>query len=147
MCGPVLPILGAVAGAAGSFYSGMAQGAAYDAEAKGLRYQAEAELDAGAYEQGAQTRQNERVTGQQVAAIGSSGVDIWGTPMDVIQDSRAEGELDRLAIGRNAVARSNITRYRGDIAKMNAGLARTGGMIGAIAPMVQGFTGLQTSFA
>ena len=125
----------------------MAQAAGYEAEAKGLRYQAEGELNAGAFDVATQTRQNERVTGQQVTAIGSSGVDIWGSPMDVVQDSRSEGELDRLALGTNAIGRANLTRYKGDIARMNTQSARTGGFIGAIAPAIKGFTGLQTSFA
>lgn len=161
MCGMVLGALGAVVSAMGSIYEGKARAAAYKAEsanhlanARAKRLEARAIADEGAFASDQQLDQNARLTGDQVTAFAASGLDSSsGSAGDVIADSRREGEMDVAAIRRNASYRSALTRYGAKIdvmqsqtALMNAGSAETGGFIGAIAPIISGFTALRTSF-
>jgi hypothetical protein len=83
--------------------------------------------------------------GQQVAAYAGSGLDLSGTPMDVIADTRTEGELDKAAIRTNWQQKSNISGYNAKIAKMNAGSAMTGGFIGAATSLAKGFSDFGSS--
>lgn len=138
-----LPMIGGIVSAVGSIYSGMAQSAAYKAEAKAKQYEANSLSEQGAYESKQMSDKVKRVTGQQVTATAASGVDITGTPSDVIVDSNTEGQMDVMAIRRNAQFKSNLANYEAKIAKMNAKQAKVGGVIGAIAPLV---SGLQSSF-
>lgn len=142
MCGPALGLLGAVASAAGSIYSGMAQAAGYEASAKAKKYQAQTELDSGAYDMNIQQRRADALTAKQVTATASSGVDLWGSPSDVIQSSAIEAQMDKDATRYNAQGRYKTTMYAAQVDKMNARNARTGGFIGAIAPMVSGIGGM-----
>lgn len=139
-------MIGAVVSAAGSIYSGMSQGAAYDAQAKAKIYEQRGISQQGAYESNIQDIKNKQLTGQQVTAIAASGVDIWGTPSDVVASSRSAGELDKQAIRYGSQYRANIAGYESEIATMNAGQARIGGIIGAVAPLISGFTSARTSF-
>ena len=138
-----LPMIGGIVSAVGSIYSGMAQSAAYKAEAQAKKYEAQALAEQGSYESKQYSDKVKRVTGQQVTATAASGVDITGTPSDVIVDSNTEGQMDVMAIRRNAQFKSNLANYEAKIAKMNAKQAKVGGVIGAISPLV---SGLQSSF-
>jgi type II secretory pathway pseudopilin PulG len=147
MCIPLaaLSIIGSLAGAAasaaGSIYQGQAQAASYKAQAKSAEMQAQAERDAGSYASARQDERNQRLTGQQVTAVARSGVDLYGSPTSVIADARTEGELDKMAIRRNAQFKSNLLQYEAKVAKMNAKTSKTAGYIGAIAPVLTGVTG------
>lgn len=143
----VTSLAGAAASAAGSIYQGQAQSAAYKAQAKSLEMQAQAERDAGSYASARQDERNRRLTGQQVTATARSGVDFYGTPASIVADARTEGELDKMAIRRNAQFKSNLTAYEARIAKMNAGTAKTAGYIGAIAPVLSGVSGAFDSYS
>lgn len=147
MCGPALGLVGAVVSAAGSIYSGLAQSASYKAQAQGLEYQAQAESEKGSYESARQAEQNARLTGKQVTAIAASGVDLYGSPVDVVADSRREGELDKQAIRHGAQFRANLARYEASVARSNATSAKIGGFIGAAAPLINGMTGLGNPYA
>jgi hypothetical protein len=136
MCGPALAILGGVAQAAGSIYSGMASAAGYEASAEGKKLEAITTLDSGAYDMNLQDQRNKALTGKQVTATAASGVDLWGTPADVITDSAVQGEMDKGAIRYNAQAKYKTKMYESSIDKMNAKSAETGGFVGAIAPLI-----------
>lgn len=136
-------LAGAAASAVGSVYAGNVQAANYEAQAQGANVQAQAERDAGAYAAQRQDERNQRLTGQQVTAAARSGVDLQGTPMSLILDARTEGELDKMAIRRNAQTKSNLLNYEATVAKANAKTSKTGGYIGAIAPVL---TGVSSSF-
>lgn len=156
-----LPVLGAIVGAAGSIFSGMAtaasykaQAAAYKAEAKAKEYQAISQGNAGAYESGIKIDEGKRITGKQVTGYASSGVDISsGTPGEVISDSASAVNMDVAAIRANWQDKANLSAYESKIAKMNAKsasrnatMAMVGGAIGALSPIVDGFSGTRTSF-
>lgn len=158
-----LPIIGAVVGAAGSIFSGMAQSAAYQgqaaaykAEKKALEYQAQSEANAGSYESAIKQDEGKRLLGKQITALASSGVDIsTGTSGDVITDSASAVNMDVAAIRHNWQDKSNLSIYNSKIAKMNAQTAQQnarmsmiGGVVGALSPIVGAFPGTSatTSF-
>lgn len=138
-----IAFLGGLASAAGSIYSGMTQAAGFKAQAQGKRYEADAASQSGSFESQQQENKNARLTGQQITAAASNGVSIAGTPGDVIVDSRTEGEMDKQAIRYNYQFKSNLADYEAKVAKVNAKSAKTGGIIGAIAPIL---SGIQSSF-
>lgn len=156
-----LPILGAVVGAAGSIFSGMAsaaaangQAAAYKAQAKAMKYQAQSEANAGSTESGIKLDQGKRMVGQQVTALASNGVDISsGTPGEIIADSASAVNMDVAAIRHNWQDRANLSLYNAKIAKLNAQtaqqnakMAMIGGVVGALSPIVGGFTNTSSSW-
>lgn len=157
-----LPILGAVMGAAGSIFSGMAAGAAADgqaavakAQAKALQYQAQSEANAGATESGIKLDEGKRLVGKQVTALAANGVDVSsGTAGELITDSASAVNMDVAAIRHNWQDKANLSNYNAKISKLNASIykqnaqmARIGGVVGAISPLVSGFSNTSTSFS
>jgi hypothetical protein len=138
MCGPAIGLIGGLVSAAGTIYSGMAQSASYEAAAQAKEYEARGKSQMGSYESARQDERNQRLTGQQITATASSGVDLSGTPGAVIADSRSEGEMDKQAIRYGAQFGANLSMYESKVAKMNAKTARTGAVIGALAPVISG---------
>lgn len=147
MCLPAIGIIaglaGGVASAMGSIYSGQVASANYKAEERALKIDARNQRAIGGYNAQRQEDKNERLTGQQVTAAAASGVDLTGTPLDVVVDSRKEGNLDVQAIRWGAAQRANNSLYAASVAKQNASTAKTAGYIGAIAPIL---SGVSTSF-
>jgi len=156
-----VPILGAIVGAAGSIFSGMAAGAAYDgqaaaekAQARASLYQAQAQTNAGSYESGMKQDEGKRLLGKQVTAIASTGIDISsGSGGDLITDSATAVNMDVAAIRHNWQDKANLSAYDAKIHKMNAQtaknnaqMARIGGVIGAVSPLVNSFSSTTTSF-
>lgn len=146
MCGPAIGLIGAVASAAGSIYSGLAAAAGYKAQAQAAKYEAEVQRNQGALESRRQGEMNARLAGKQITATASSGVDLYGTATDVIADSRREGEFDKQLIRWNSSNKAKLKEYEAKVANMNAGSATVGGFIGAVAPLVNGMTGLRNPY-
>lgn len=147
MCLPAIGLIAGLAGAGlsavGSIYAGQVNSANYKAEERALKIDARNQRAIGGYNAQRQEDKNERLTGQQVTAAAASGVDLTGTPLDVVVDSRKEGNLDVQAIRWGAAQRANNSLYAAKVAGNNASTAKTAGNIGAIAPFL---TGVQTSF-
>lgn len=141
MCVAAIGIIGGVVSAIGSLYAGQAQANAYKAEAKMQEYQAQSLSNAGAFESARKGQENERLTGSQVTAIAASGGDLSGSGLDVIKDSRTEGEMDKALIRANMQQKSDMSRYQASISKMNAKAAKTGSMISAGAGLINSFAG------
>lgn len=157
-----VPMLGAVVGAVGSIFSGMAAGAAYDGQAavakaqeKAMGYQAQSEANAGSYESGMKQDEGNRLLGKQITGLASAGVDISsGTPGDLMTDSASAVNMDVAAIRHNWQDKANLSAYNAKIAKLNAKvasnnaqMARVGGVVGALSPLVSGFSNTSTSFS
>lgn len=140
MCSPVFTILGGVLGAVGSLYQGNAAAAGYEAQAKMYKYEAQSEANVGAIESWKKERENERLTGEQIVAIASSGTDLSGSNLDIIKDSRAEGDLDKALIRVNAQQRSNMAAFQSKQAKANAKTAKTGALFSAGAGLINSFS-------
>lgn len=99
----------AVISAKSAYDQGQAQAAAYNAQAKANEQNAniaakKAELAAvsGAKEEQKMRQQGQQVMGQQRAAFGANGLDISsGSPLDVLNDTNYQNEIDALTIRRN----------------------------------------------
>ena len=141
-----VPIIGALVSGIGSIMSGMAQAAGYEAQAKSQDMQAQAQRNAGSYDSARQAEKVARVTGQQITGTAAMGVDLSGSPVDVIVDSQTEGNLDKAAIRTNWQQKANISNYDAKISRMNAGQATMGGFIGALSPIVGGLGRMSSGF-
>lgn len=157
-----VPLLGAVIGAAGSIFSGMAasaaaqgQSAVYRAEKKALQMQAQSENNAGSYESAMKADEGKRLLGKQVTALAATGLDVsTGTPGEIITDSASAVNMDVAAIRHNWQDKSNLTMYNSKIAGLNAKIASNnakmamiGGAVGALSPLVSGFSNTSSSFS
>lgn len=141
-----LPVIGGIISGIGSLASGMAQAATHKANARALEYEAQGQRNAGSYESARQDERNQRLTGQQVTATAANGLDLSGSPVDVIVDSRTQGELDKQMIRANWQHKSNMSQYQAKVEKMNAKSAKIGAVIGAISPVFNSMTGPQGAF-
>lgn len=145
MCGPIgIGVLTA----AGSIYSGMAQGAAadgqaaaYNAEKKAMKYQAQSEANAGSYESAIKQDEGKRFVGKQVTALAASGVDVSsGSAGDIITDTASNFNMDVAAIRHNWQDKANLSGYSSKIAKLNAQTAKQNGKMARIGGAIQGVT-------
>lgn len=147
MCLPAIGIIaglaGGVASAFGSIYSGQVASANAEAQKNAAKLDAKNQRLIGGYNAARQEDKNTRLTGTQVTAAAASGVDLYGTPLDVVVDSRKEGNLDVQAIRWGAEQRARNSDYEAKVAGLNAKTAKTAGYIGAIAPIL---SGVSTSF-
>lgn len=156
-----LPILGAVVGAAGSIFSGMAaaaaangQAAVYKAQSLAMKYQARSEANAGSMESGIKLDEGKRLLGKQVTGLAATGIDVSsGTAGEIITDSASAVNMDVAAIRHNWQDKSNLSMYNSKIAKLNAQVASNnakmamiGGAIGALSPIVGSFTNTSSSW-
>lgn len=156
-----LPILGAIVGAAGSIFSGMAasaaangQAAVYKAQEKAMRYQAQSEANAGSMESGMKLDEGKRLLGKQITGLAASGIDISsGSGGDIIADSASAVNMDVAAIRHNWQDKANLSEYsakiahlNAQVAKNNAKMAMAGGIIGAVAPVLGAFTNTSSSW-
>lgn len=139
-------IIGGIVAGVGSLMSGMQQSAAYKAQAKASEMEARSESEAGSYESARASERAARLQGQQVTSIAAQGLDLSGTPLDVVTDSATDAELDKRMIRANAQRKSNTSMYEAKLAKMNAKSAAIGGVIGAISPVLNSMTGTSGAF-
>ena len=145
--GIVAGLAGGVMSAMGSLYSGQVQSAQYKAQAKMQQNEARSLAETGSFESWRKERENERLTGDQVVAIAAGGGDLSGTNLDVIRESRSEGDLDKALIRANMQQKSNMAMYQSAVSKMNAKAAKTGSMISAGAGLINSFQSVAGSFS
>lgn len=93
----------------------------------------------------AQRRQARQVLGEQRAALAQAGIGLSGSAADVYGQSAANAELDALNIryegelaARGLLAQSELTRYEGSVAGMNAKSAKSGGYLDAASTLLTG---------
>ncbi len=144
-----LPMLGAVVGAIGSVAQGAAANSAAKANAKAMQQQAMLEREQGAYQVARQRDQLNRLTGRQVNNLAANGMAMDGSAVDVIQDSRREGELDIAATMFGANIKSNNLETQAKIVRQQGKDAMVGGIIGGFNSLISGLgkTQLGGSFA
>jgi hypothetical protein len=135
-----LMVIGGIIQAVGTIASAQAQSASYKAQAKYAERQAVMEGQKGAYEAARQRDRNNRQLATMRGAYLSSGIALAGSPDQIIQDSATEASLDEQAIKYGAKVKSDNLRFESQLARMNARSAMTGGVIGAIGSVVNGFT-------
>lgn len=142
----------AAVGAAGAIKQGQAQAASYKSEQAAANYNATiqaqnattARQQSNAREE-VQRRQTRQFLGRQAAAIGQSGTGLGGSNADVYGQSAANAELDALNIryegeldARGLLAQSELSRYSGKVAGMNAKSAKSGSYWSAASSLLNG---------
>lgn len=124
----VVPLLvfSSLVTAGGAIMSGQQQAAASEYNAEVAEQNAVAAKQKAAYEEEAHRQNLKKIMSSQRALYGASGVDIEGSPLLVMEDTAAQGELDALAIrygGDVAAAQqrsaANLYRMQGRNAKMS----------------------------
>jgi hypothetical protein len=90
-------------------------------------------------------RDNRRVLAAMRAAYGTSGLEMAGSPLDVLEDTAVEQELDvqRIRFEGRARSREGAIQMLGlregaNLSRMEASAARTAGYIGAAGQLVGG---------
>lgn len=117
-----------------SFLSGLSAFESYDAKARLLEEQsrldvaaANREIAAGEFDVERMERDIARLTGHQRASYLASGVDIEGSPADVIFETEQEGQREIDTIRFNAKTRAQSFLDRSKLSTIEAGEARRAG--------------------
>jgi len=142
----------AVVGAYSAYQGGKTQEAAYKANAQADDYNAQvaatnaatARQQAGVREE-AQRRQARQILGEQRAALSQAGIGLSGSAADVYGQSAANAELDALNIryegeldARGLLAGSELDKYQGKVAGMNAKSAKRSGYLDTASSLLSG---------
>jgi hypothetical protein len=142
MCVMALGLIGGLVSAVGSMASGAAQANAANAQAAAYDRQAAAERIQANYNADRQRDKSIKLISSQRAAFGASGVDMSsGSPLDVIADTTRETELDVSAIRWNGEIKAQNFEMQAGASRAKASAAQTGGLFGAISPLIKGFGG------
>jgi len=134
-----VPIAAAAATAIGSVVSGVSQYSQAKSQA------AYANANAGIAEQQAETQAQairekaRRLSGQNRAAIGASGVDLAGSFLDALADSDINAELDAQTALWNGKIEAANQRAQAKAAKSGGRSALVGGIFGAGTSAISGF--------
>lgn len=139
--GVVVGVLGAVASAAGSIAAGQAQAQASRAQADAYRRQAELERQQADFNARQQEHKAIKLISQQRSSFLAAGVSLYGTPMDVIDDSTMQSDLDVQAIRYNGEIKAQNFDMQARALDVKASGAEKAGAIGAIAPIIKGVGG------
>lgn len=139
-----IPVLGAAIGAVGSLATANAQSAGLKAQQKLQQRQAELERDKGAFDVQRAGDRSARLTGNQIASFGASGVELGGSPGLVIQDSLRESNLDIGAIKFGSQVRQDNLNVASQVSGINARQTKTAGVLGAISPFINAASQNQT---
>ena len=139
--GNALSLGGTMLGAAGALSSGnaMASTANYNAQVEQVRAQ---DAQAQAQAQAAQLAvDNKRKMGETAAAYGASGVEMTGTPLEVMSDQAATGELARqLALYRGTVS-ANSANQQALLDQAQAQMYESRGVVQAGTTLLTGLGG------
>jgi hypothetical protein len=87
-----------------------------------------------------QSRENQRRLGTIRAAYGKSGIDLAGSPLDVIQDTAIEQEFDIANIRYAGEVKAIGHEDAATLARMEAKNATTAGMFSAAGALFGGFS-------
>lgn len=134
----ITTIASTAVGVAGTLAQADAQASSYESQAKMAERQREITADKGVYEAGRLDSQNDRRLNEMQSSYLSSGIALEGAPSDVLQDSATEASLDKQAILYGSEIQQDNLQFEADLARMNAGSARTAGKIGALSAVIGG---------
>lgn len=128
-------VIGTGVSALGAMQQGNAQKAAADYNAKVERVQAQNVQNQAQAQAQQQDQANRRRMGEAAAAYGAAGVDMEGSPLSVMMDLGAQGELSKRLIlykgtvdAQSAMAQAGIDTATGQNAA-TAGLTKAGGTL------------------
>lgn len=144
----IAAIASAAVTAAGAIQQGKQQKAIAEFNAQVAENEAISARNAAQFEADLQSDRIERVIAAQRAGAGGAGVQIEGSPLAVIADTAADGELDRLAIlfsGDIAAARATsqaaADRLQGRLAQTKARFSAVSALLGGASKAAGGFSG------
>lgn len=143
----VLSVVGAVVGAIGQIAAANAQARAAEynqqvAERNKLAILAQTDEEAAD-----QARENRRNLGTIRAAYGAAGIDLAGSPLDVIQDTAIEGATDVARVQYEGKLRAIDQQDKATLAGMEAKADRTAGMFSAVGTLFGGFANAGVTLA
>lgn len=142
MCMMALGIIGGVVGAIGSLATAGANAQAANAQAAAYQRQAMLERQQAAFNADQQESKAIRLISKQRAGFLAAGVSLMGTPMDVIEDTTRETNLDVQAIRYNGEIKAQNFEMQAAAFRAKADAAQTAGVFGAISPLIKGFSGI-----
>lgn len=126
-------------GAVGSIISGVGQYSAAKAQAKADRQNANLARVQGESEAALIRERARRLSGQNRAAIGASGVDISGSFLDALADSDINAELDAQTTVWNRKAEASNYLARASQSRRSGAGALLGGILGAGSEALSGY--------
>lgn len=138
-------IIAAVVAAAGTAYSGEQQRKAASVNADIAQQNAIAAQQKAAFDEERHRDQLKKLMSSQRSLYGKSGVDMSGSPLLVMEDTAAEGELDALAIRYGGNVEAAQQRSAANLYRMQGGAAATSGYIQAGSTLLQGAANVKQS--
>ena len=90
------------------------------------------------YEAGVQRKETQKLLGRQRALYGKSGVTLEGSPLLLMAETAAEGELDALMIERGGKMRAQGYRSEATLSRMKGSAAKRAGYYGAGSTLLTG---------
>lgn len=139
--GIVVGVLGAVASAVGGIASAQAGAQASRAQADAYRRQAQLEREQADFNARQQEHKAIKLISQQRSSFLAAGVSLYGTPMDVIDDTTMQSDLDVQAIRYNGAIKEQNFLMQARALDVKASGQEKAGAIGAIAPIIKGVGG------
>jgi hypothetical protein len=133
------PIAMAAVQAVGSVVSGIGQHQAAKGQAKADRQNVRLAEAQGESEAALIRERARRISGENRAAIGASGVDISGSFLDALADSDINAELDAQTARWNRKVESGNYRFRAAQSRASGQGALIGGFLGAGSHAMQGY--------
>lgn len=130
------PIIGAVISAAGTIASAAGQAGVAKAQAKVARNNAIAERDRAATDAAREREQQRRRISARRARTLSAGIDLEGSPLDVVLGEIGDSELKIADNTFEREARARTYEAEANIYKSKARSTILGGAFGAITPLV-----------
>jgi DNA segregation ATPase FtsK/SpoIIIE-like protein len=121
----VLNLAGTGLGIFGSIVSGISEMKTASANASAAKQEAKFEKQKYTEEARRQREQNEEATSTQIAKLGASGVDLLGSPLDVIARDAGRGELAARDIEQRGKGAQQAKSYEADLWKYRRGQALT----------------------
>lgn len=128
----------AVIGGIGALQEGAAANAAAQYNAQQYETAAKTVEEQGHAEANKARRENRRLLGQMRAQYGASGITLEGSPLDVLEDTAAEGELEAQQKIYSGRVQAVEYRNKASLSRMQGESAKKAGYIGAVGKLFDG---------
>jgi hypothetical protein len=130
--------IGTGVSAYGQIQQGKSQAAQAEYNAKLAKRNAKSARESAEYEARQKRRGTARLIGRQRALYAKAGVTMEGSPLDVLQETAAQGEMDALMIERGYAQQEAAYKSQSELAKMRARNYRQQGYFGAGSTLLTG---------
>lgn len=143
----MLPLIGTIFSAVGAISQGVQASNAADYNAAVARNNALAARQQASANAEAQGRESRRRLGAMRAAYGASGVTMEGSPLDVIEQSAMEAELDRQNILYSGELKASGYEGTSELEEAKGSSAMTGSLFSAGSSLLTGYGQYRTQTA